>query len=172
MWRPDNIPRSAQGAAKIDPVRDPQPRARRVLLLDAGCRLMAEGRFFQAHEAFEDLWNSTDSRAERDVWQGMVQVAAALVKHDRGEPSTAITLLAKAKRRLEGTPLLRPHAAEMKAWLDGLAGPVTQEAEIPSSAVPPPVAEALSGLLGSGEPEGDAPGGAAAEGDASRGPLS
>lgn len=116
-------------------------------LLEEGARLLAERRFFQAHEAFENLWNATTGQAERDVWQGMAQVAASLVKYERGELATAITLLAKAESRLTGNHLLRGAAEGLSRMLDGLRTPVICDMEIPDTGVPSSLLEALRGIL-------------------------
>jgi hypothetical protein len=140
-------------------MRNPLPPDARRGLLDEGCRRLASGEYFPAHEAFEDLWHSTDVQAERDVWQGMAQVAAALVKHERGESASAITLLAKAASRLEGTPLLLPHAATVKEWLDALADPVTRERDLDGADPTPALRRILASLLGAGKPGEGAAGG-------------
>ncbi|HXI04319.1 MAG TPA: DUF309 domain-containing protein [Candidatus Saccharimonadales bacterium] len=140
-------------------MRNPLPPGARRGLLEEGCRLLSTGEYFAAHEAFEDLWHSTDVQAERDVWQGMAQVAAALVKHDRGESASAITLLAKAARRLEGTPLLLPHAVIVKEWLDALSDPVTREKDLDGANPTPALRRTLAALLGGGATGEDAGGG-------------
>jgi len=116
-------------------------------LLDTGADLLARKKYFEAHEAFEDLWKATAAQAERDVWQGMAQVAAALVKHERGESASAITLLAKAKKRLTGSGLLKDALGILKAYLDGLATPVTCEKELTDTALGSPLLERLRRLL-------------------------
>lgn len=116
-------------------------------LLDSGAGLLAKQKFFEAHEAFEDLWNSTAAQAERDIWQGMAQVAAALVKHERGEPASAITLLAKAKKRLTGSGLLRDATPLLAAWLDALATPVTCERDLGETGLEPALLDRLRRLL-------------------------
>ena len=101
-----------------------------------GIRLFNQGQFFAAHEAWEEIWRSTTPEP-RDLYQGLVQVAAAMhqflgLKRDRAPRST----LAKARARL--TPfspaalgidvedLLR-RVGEWETWLElrqGEAPPV------------------------------------------------
>ena len=66
-----------------------------------GIALFNQGRFFEAHEAWEEIWRSTTPEP-RDLFQGLIQVAAALhqfldLKRIDGPRRT----LAKARRRLE-----------------------------------------------------------------------
>jgi len=116
-------------------------------LLEEGASLLARRKFFEAHEAFEDLWKGTGAQAERDIWQGMAQIAAALVKHERGESASAITLLAKARTRLTGSGLLRDSGEILTAYLDRLAMPVTCERDLPGASLDPALLARLRKLL-------------------------
>jgi hypothetical protein len=59
------------------------------------------GRFYDAHDAWEEVWRSTTPEP-RDLFQGLVQLAAAM-HHvlDRGKPEPARRVLAKGRCRLE-----------------------------------------------------------------------
>ena len=72
-------------------------------LLDTGISLFDGGSYFEAHEAFEDLWRPATGPA-RLMYQGLVQVCAGLVKHGRGQPGPACTLLDKGLSKLETVP--------------------------------------------------------------------
>jgi predicted metal-dependent hydrolase len=66
-----------------------------------GIALFNQGRFFEAHETWEEIWRSTTPEP-KDLFQGLIQVAAALhqfltLKRIDGPRRT----LAKARRRLE-----------------------------------------------------------------------
>lgn len=124
----------------MKPPLDPAIRSH---LLEEGTRLLGEGEFFRAHEAFEDLWNAASTQAQRDLWQGLSQLAAALVKHERGEPATAITLLAKARSKLTGHRFEEDIASALRSYLDSLAGPVTGERDLPPTSIPASFLEAL-----------------------------
>jgi predicted metal-dependent hydrolase len=70
-------------------------------LFRAGIDLFNQGWFFAAHEAWEEIWRSTTPEP-KDLFQGLVQVAAALhqyldLKRTEGPRRT----LAKARRNLE-----------------------------------------------------------------------
>ncbi len=56
--------------------------------------------FFEAHEAFEDLWRTAEGD-RRLLLQGLTQVCAGLVKHQRGQPASARTLMARGLRKLQ-----------------------------------------------------------------------
>jgi predicted metal-dependent hydrolase len=59
------------------------------------------GRFFTAHEAWEEIWRST-SPEPRDLFQGLIQTAAALHQSlDLHRLEGPRRTLAKARRRLE-----------------------------------------------------------------------
>lgn len=70
---------------------------------DRGIELFNSGRYFEAHEAFEELWRESGGDL-RSLCQGLVQICAGLVKHQRAQPGPARTLLAKGLLRLEATP--------------------------------------------------------------------
>jgi hypothetical protein len=57
------------------------------------------GRYFQAHEAWEEGWHPAPE-LERDFWQGLTQVAVGLTHRQRGNPHGAATLLRRGARRL------------------------------------------------------------------------
>jgi len=71
--------------------------------LDRGVSLFGSGAYFEAHEAFEELWRPASGPA-RLLYQGLVQVCAGLVKQGRGQPGPAGTLLDKGLAKLEGVP--------------------------------------------------------------------
>jgi predicted metal-dependent hydrolase len=76
-------------------------------LLRRGVTLFNEGRFFEAHEPWEEIWRSTDPEP-RDLFQGLVQLAAGLYHwRERGKAAPAARLLARGLRRLRS---LRPAA--------------------------------------------------------------
>ncbi len=58
-----------------------------------------DGRPFQAHEVFEALWKSRSS-TERDLWQGLAQIAVGLTHALRGNLTGAPTLLRRGTGRL------------------------------------------------------------------------
>ena len=85
----------------LHPDLSPEERER---LFRQGIDLFNRGLFFESHEAWEEIWRST-SPEPRDLFQGLIQVAAALHQllalHRNEAPRRT---LAKARRRL--TPYL------------------------------------------------------------------
>jgi uncharacterized protein (DUF885 family) len=71
--------------------------------LRRGVGLFNRGRFFAAHEAWEEAWRGATGD-DRRLLQGLVQAAAAFVKLERGAPRGASGLFAKAAARVEGVP--------------------------------------------------------------------
>ena len=60
---------------------------------------MADGAYFEAHEAFEEAWRAASSD-ERDFFQGLVHVAVAWYQAGRGNRVGYERQLQKASRRL------------------------------------------------------------------------
>ncbi|HVR28723.1 MAG TPA: DUF309 domain-containing protein [Thermoanaerobaculia bacterium] len=85
-------------SAVLHPDLEPEER-RRLLLL--GVDLFNAARFFEAHEAWEEVWRSTTPQP-KGLLQGLIQVAVAMVHHlDRRRPEVARRVLAKGRRRIE-----------------------------------------------------------------------
>jgi len=61
------------------------------------------GLFFAAHEYFEDTWRAA-SGADRFVYHGLIQFAAAFYHHEKGNAKGAVTLLRRALAKLEQAP--------------------------------------------------------------------
>ncbi len=68
--------------------------------LARGLALYRDGRFFEAHEAWEDGWRLARGD-ERRLLHGLIQLAAAHVQLDRGVLEGAARLLRKASLKLE-----------------------------------------------------------------------
>ncbi|HEX6451001.1 MAG TPA: DUF309 domain-containing protein [Trebonia sp.] len=66
-----------------------------------GGSLLTEGRPFHAHEVFEAAWK-TGPPAERELWQGLAQVAVGITHVRRGNPRGAVTLLRRGAERIRG----------------------------------------------------------------------
>jgi len=107
--------------------------AQREWLLRRGVELFNSGRFYDCHEAFEEIWRSTTPQP-RELFQGLVQVAVGL--HHflvNGRRAAARRVLGRGLRRLEP---LRPAAggveletvcaaaARWHAWLETAQGEV------------------------------------------------
>ena len=96
-------------------------------ILAEGIEVFNSGEFFESHEYFEEIWRSTNPEP-RDLFQGLVQVAAALfIWHHRGKAAPAGRMLARGVARLgrfpRGTkaidvPDLLQQLRPWGAWLD------------------------------------------------------
>jgi hypothetical protein len=64
-----------------------------------GLELARSGRFFEAHEAFEEAWRACEP-GERDFFQGLVHVVVSSYQTERGKPVAAERQRQKALRRL------------------------------------------------------------------------
>jgi predicted metal-dependent hydrolase len=99
--------------------------------LREGVRLFRSARFFEAHEAFEEVWRSTTPEP-KDLWQGIIQVAAGMHHFvDRSRPDVAARVLGKGRRRLEAYPdvvcglavaELVARVQQWEVWLGSTAG--------------------------------------------------
>jgi hypothetical protein len=62
-------------------------------------RLLGEGRPFHAHEVLEAAWKSGPP-GERDLWQGLAQIAVGLTHARRGNARGAVALLRRGAQRV------------------------------------------------------------------------
>ena len=99
-------PRRADGSARV--ADDPR--------FAEGLALLREGRGFEAHELFEDLWREADP-GERDFYQGLVHVAVSLHLERRGSLTGMRSQLGKARRRLA------PYARRTWVWTSRPSAP-------------------------------------------------
>jgi hypothetical protein len=89
------LPRGSEGVERVpeDFVLPP-----RESLVEAQ-RLLDLGRPFHAHEVLEGTWKAAPAH-ERDLWQGLAQLAVGLTHLARGNRTGAITLLRRAAGRI------------------------------------------------------------------------
>jgi uncharacterized protein len=64
-------------------------------------RLLDVGRPFHAHEVLEGTWKAAPAY-ERDLWQGLAQLAVGVTHLARGNLTGAATLLRRGAGRIEG----------------------------------------------------------------------
>lgn len=87
------------GVPGVEPVPD-QPRTP-AQALGLARELLRRGRPFAAHEVLEARWKACPA-VERELWQGLAQLAVALTHAARGNPVGAERLLARGADRLAG----------------------------------------------------------------------
>lgn len=68
-----------------------------------GIDLFNEGRFFECHEAWEEVWNHSHGE-EKLAIQGLIQAAVAILHLERGNREGAQSLYGKAKAKLDPLP--------------------------------------------------------------------
>jgi predicted metal-dependent hydrolase len=69
--------------------------------LEQGITLFNEGKFFEAHEAWEPLWLCAEAPRERRFLQGLIMIAGAFLHYVRRECTGASALLEKSRKALE-----------------------------------------------------------------------
>lgn len=65
-----------------------------------GIDLFNEGRFFECHEAWEEIWKRSDGELKL-FYQGLIQAAVAILHAQRGNPEGARSLYQKAREKLD-----------------------------------------------------------------------
>ncbi|MEU6944810.1 DUF309 domain-containing protein [Streptomyces sp. NPDC046316] len=86
------MPRQPEGV-----VRTPEATVREAQ------RLLDAGMPFHAHEVFEDAWKSGPAE-ERELWQGLAQLAVGLTHAARGNAAGGARLLLRGAARIAGQP--------------------------------------------------------------------
>jgi uncharacterized protein len=89
-----------------------------------GIALFNLGKFFEAHEVWEESW-LTALEPDKSFLQGLIQVAAALHHHGRGNMRGLRSLLAAGLAKLDPFPEAHRGIAlgnlrdDVRKWLDG-----------------------------------------------------
>jgi hypothetical protein len=97
--------------------------------LDLAQELIDSGRAFRAHEVLEASWKAAPP-AERDLWQGLAQVAVGLTHVQRGNARGAVELLRRGGRRVGGYADAAPYgigAADVARFAADLAERIERE---------------------------------------------
>jgi len=87
-------------------------------------RLLDEGLPFHAHEVLEATWKAAPD-TERDLWQGLAQLAVGLTHALRGNNAGAATLLNRGADRISGYADEPPYGIDVAGlldWASSLAG--------------------------------------------------
>lgn len=69
-----------------------------------GVELFNAGKFWHAHEAWEEAWLATEDEQLKLFYKGIIQTAAALVHWQKGNPKGLHLNWAKARAKLEQLP--------------------------------------------------------------------
>jgi uncharacterized protein len=82
--------------------------------LAAAQELLDAGRPFHAHEVLEAVWKAAPTpTAERNLWQGLAQIAVGLTHALRGNASGAVALLRRGADRLDAYASPGPHGLDV-----------------------------------------------------------
>ena len=104
------LPRGAPGDERIpdDLVLAPAEA------LDLAQSLLDTGRPFHAHEVLEASWKAAPAD-ERDLWQGLAQIAVGLTHARRGNARGASALLRRGGQRVSGYAGTAPYGIDAAA---------------------------------------------------------
>ena len=127
------LPRDAAGVERVPEDLVLPPRES----LEQAQRLLDAGRPFHAHEVLEGTWKAAPE-PERDLWQGLAQLAVGLTHALRGNPTGARTLLQRADRRLGRYTEQPPYGVDV-AGLHAWAEAMLHTLESSRTPVDPPV---------------------------------
>ncbi|MEW6605583.1 MAG: DUF309 domain-containing protein [Thermoproteota archaeon] len=64
--------------------------------------LFNDEKYWSAHEALEEIWKEA-SGGEKSILNGMILIAAAFVHDEKDEPEICLSILQRARKKLEGT---------------------------------------------------------------------
>jgi hypothetical protein len=78
----------------------PIPAPDRARAFEAALDAYEHGDFFEAHELLEPAWMGTNDIAERELYQGIIKLAAGYVHAVRGNPTGLAKNLRGARDRL------------------------------------------------------------------------
>ncbi|HEY9379195.1 MAG TPA: DUF309 domain-containing protein [Jiangellaceae bacterium] len=114
------LPRGSSGVARVpDGLVLPPDRS-----LAEAQRLLDEGLPFHAHEVLEGTWKAAPEQ-ERDLWQGLAQLAVGLTHVLRGNATGASAVLRRGRDRIAGYADDPPYDIDVPgliAWVDALIG--------------------------------------------------
>ena len=96
-----------------------------VNLLEEGLLLFNDGKFYEAHEVWEDLWRITLDPPLKTCYQGLIQAAVGLHHLSRRNRVGAGSQLAKAMHNLEAGALttgldIRDLIRQLESVLSGM----------------------------------------------------
>ena len=100
-------------------------------------RLLDAGRPFHAHEVLEAAWKAAPA-PERDLWQGLAQLAVGVTHARRGNRTGAARLLTRAADRIEPYAAAAPHGvavARLTSWARATADGITRGGADPAGDV-------------------------------------
>ena len=88
-------------------------------LLEEGCILFNSGKYYEAHEVWEDLWRATPEPGLKACYQGLIQAAVGLHHLSRQNLVGARSQLGKSIRNLQ-TATSRPSHLDITGFIEQL----------------------------------------------------
>jgi predicted metal-dependent hydrolase len=79
------------------------PRKPLAEFFEQGIDLFNQGKFFECHEAWEEVWKRSEGDAKL-FYQGIIQAAVAILHAQRGNLTGAASLYSKASAKLDHLP--------------------------------------------------------------------
>jgi len=70
--------------------------------IEGAVELFNDEKYWGAHEALESVWKGA-SGDEKSILNGIILVAAAFVHDEKDEPEICLSILQRARKKLEGT---------------------------------------------------------------------
>ncbi len=109
-----------------------EPRVPEDFVLPPGDALVEAQRLldadlpFHAHEILEGVWKASPPD-ERDLWQGLAQLAVGVTHLRRGNPDGARTLLQRSAARIEPYAAAPPYGIDVRGLLGWLTTALNAE---------------------------------------------
>lgn len=101
-------------------------------------RLFDHGMPFHAHEILEGTWKNAPAE-ERNLWQGLAQLAVGLTHLLRGNSKGALALLAQGHNRIRAYEIESPHGldiAGLLTWSEHLIAEIELPGDVPAPPIP------------------------------------
>jgi hypothetical protein len=117
----------------------PLPPEQRRSAFHAGLEAYERGDFFEAHELLEPAWMGAADLGERELYQGLIKLAAAYVHAVRGNPAGMARNLDGARERLAAAaadpdvrPLARGAGLDLPSLVADIDGRLSELARRPA----------------------------------------
>lgn len=85
-----------------------------------GVALFNSGRFFEAHEAWEEIWLKDRNSETGKMLMGLIQWSAALLKDQKNQPKAALSLAQSAFTKLKSVDqkIAAAWGLNLEEWLE------------------------------------------------------
>ena len=109
--------------------------------LEQAQRLLDDGQPFHAHEVLEGTWKAAPPE-ERELWQGLAQLAVGLTHALRGNSVGAVAVISRGRDRVAGYADAAPNGVDISgilAWSDTMVTRLEAPIALPSAKAHPSV---------------------------------